>query len=114
MKIVWERQPCSAGDVQEALADERGWAYSTVKTTMDRLVKKGVLALSRVRHVQLFSARLSRTEAARGDVRRLIERAFDGAVAPVFNHLVAHEKLTAEDLAALRQLINEKRRNGGR
>ena len=107
MKVVWERQPCSAGDVQEALASGRGWAYSTVKTTMDRMVKKGILELTRVRNVQLFAARLSRTEAARGEVRRLLDRAFDGAVGPMVNHLVKHEKLSAEDLAALRRLITD-------
>lgn len=106
MKVVWERQPCSAGDVQEALADDRNWAYSTVKTTMDRLVKKGVLSLSRVRNLQLFAARLNRTDAARGEVRRLLDRAFDGAVAPMMNHLVAHERLTDDDLAELRRLID--------
>jgi BlaI family penicillinase repressor len=106
MKVVWQRQPCSAGDVQEALADDRGWAYSTVKTTMDRLVKKGILSLTRVRNVQLFQARLSRTDAARGEFRRLLDRAFDGAVAPMVNHLVAHENLSADDLAALRRLID--------
>lgn len=106
MKIVWERQPCSAGDVQDALADDRDWAYSTVKTTMDRLVKKGILSLSRVRNLQLFTARLSRTDAARGEVRRLIDRAFDGAVAPMMNHLVANERLSAGDLSELRRLID--------
>lgn len=105
MKVVWERQPCAAGDVQEALAAERAWAYSTVKTTMDRLVKKRVLKLTRVRNLQLFQARLSRTDAARGEIRRLVDRAFDGAVAPMVNHLVAHEELSAADLAALRRLI---------
>lgn len=106
MKVLWSRQPCSAGDVQEALAADRGWAYSTVKTTMDRLVKKGVLTLTRVRNVQLFQARLSRTEAARGEFRRLLDRAFDGSAAPLVNHLVAHEKLSAADLAALRRFID--------
>ncbi len=112
MKVIWSRQPCSAGDVQEALADDRGWAYSTVKTTLDRLVKKGILTLSRIRNLQLFQARLSRTDAAGAGVRRLLDRAFDGAVAPMVNHLVAHEKLTAEDLAALRQLIVEQEKRG--
>lgn len=114
MKVIWARQPCSAGDVQEALADERGWAYSTVKTTMDRMVKKRVLTLSRIRNLQLFEARLSRTDAARGEMRRLLDRAFDGAVAPMVNHLVAHEKLTADDLAALRQLIAEKQKRSSK
>lgn len=105
MKVVWERQPCSAGDVQEALLADRGWAYSTVKTTMDRLAKKGALALTRVRNLQLFEARVTRTDAARGEIRRLLDRAFDGAVAPMVNHLVEHEDLRADDLAALRRLI---------
>lgn len=111
MKVVWEKQPCTAGDVQEALAAQRGWAYSTVKTTMDRLVRKGVLSLSRVRNLQLFQARLTRTDAARGEFRRLLNRAFDGAVSPMINHLVAHEQLSAEDLADLRRLISTEMKN---
>jgi BlaI family penicillinase repressor len=106
MKVVWERQPCSAGDVQEVLAPGRGWAYSTVKTTMDRMVKKGILHLTRIRNLQLFAARLTRTDAARREIRRVLDRAFDGAVAPMVNHLVAHEHLSPADLAALRQFIN--------
>jgi BlaI family transcriptional regulator, penicillinase repressor len=105
MRVVWDHQPCSAGDVQEALAGARGWAYSTVKTTMDRMVAKGILKLSRVRNVQLFEAALDRTEATRGEIRRVLDRAFDGAVAPLVNHLVAHESLSSDDLAALRRLI---------
>lgn len=113
MKVIWSRQPCSAGDVQEALADERGWAYSTVKTTLDRLVRKGALSLTRIRNLQLFQARITRTEAARSEVRRILARAFDGAVAPLMNHLVAHETLTADDLTELRRLIREKQKREG-
>jgi BlaI family penicillinase repressor len=105
MKVVWSHQPCSAGDVQERLAAARSRAYSTVKTTMDRMVRKGLLKLTRVRNVQLFAARLTRIEAARGEIHRLLERAFDGAVAPMVNHLVTHERLSADDLAQLRRLI---------
>ena len=112
MKVVWEREPCTAGDVQEAVAEVRGWAYSTVKTTMDRMVKKGILKLKRVRNLQLFEARLSRAEVATGELRRLLDRAFDGAVAPMVNHLVENEDLSAEDLAALRQMIEQTVREG--
>ncbi|MHC4180768.1 MAG: BlaI/MecI/CopY family transcriptional regulator, partial [Planctomycetota bacterium] len=34
MRVVWEHEPCAAGTVQEALEKAKGWAYSTVKTTM--------------------------------------------------------------------------------
>ena len=107
IKVVWRRRRCTAGDVQADLADERGWAYSTVKTTMDRMVAKGILTLERAGNVQWFLARLTQGQVARSEVRRLLERAFDGAVAPMVNHLVTHEKLSGDDLAALRRLIDE-------
>ncbi len=40
MKVVWEKEPCAAGTVQEALIDRKDWAYTTVKLTMNRMVKK--------------------------------------------------------------------------
>ena len=46
MKVVWENEPCAAGTVQEALANSKAWAYSTVKTTIDRMANKGFLKMA--------------------------------------------------------------------
>ncbi len=43
LKAVWELEPCAAPTVQEALVEKKGWAYTTVKTMMDRMAKKGLL-----------------------------------------------------------------------
>ena len=56
MDVVWEHQPCAAGTVQEALTSSKDWSYATVKITMDRMVKKGFLRVSKIRNLQLFSA----------------------------------------------------------
>ena len=40
LQVVWEEEPCTAPDVQEALVDEKNWAYTTVKTMLSRLVAK--------------------------------------------------------------------------
>jgi predicted transcriptional regulator len=63
MRAIWEHQPCAAGTVQEALAASKGWAYSTVKTTMDRMVRKGLLRTQRIRNLLLFSATVDEVEA---------------------------------------------------
>lgn len=106
MKIVWEHQPCAAGTVQEALARELGWAYSTVKTTMDRMAGKGLLEIERVRNLQLFSAKVDRRQAAGWEFRRMLARAFDGALGPMMQYLVENEKLTSEDLDQLRKAVD--------
>lgn len=107
MEVVWDKEPCAAGTVQEALQDSRGWAYSTVKTTMDRMVTKGLLATEAIRNLTLFRALVDRDQVRLGEVRRLLRRAFSGAVAPLLQFLVEHEDLSDQDLDDLRKLIRK-------
>ena len=105
MKVVWEKQPCAAGTVQEKLSKSRDWAYSTVKTTMDRMVEKGFLVIEKIRNVQLFNACVSEVEAKRGEFRKMLKRAFDGALTPMMQFLVEHEGLSKEEATQLRKLV---------
>ncbi|UCD49116.1 MAG: BlaI/MecI/CopY family transcriptional regulator [Phycisphaerales bacterium] len=105
MKVVWEQEPCTAGTVQETLADTRAWAYSTVKTTMDRMAEKGFLAIEKIRNLQLFRARISEVDAKRAELRKTLKRAFDGALTPMMQFLIEHEGLSAEDASHLRELV---------
>jgi BlaI family penicillinase repressor len=108
MNVVWEHEPCAAGTVQEALESSHSWAYSTVKTTMDRMVAKGLLTTQAIRNLTLFSAQISRADAQRGELRRLLSRAFDGALTPLIHFLVEEEKLSPEEIAELRRLVNRR------
>lgn len=107
MKVVWECGPCAAGTVQESLASSKGWAYSTVKTIMDRMVKKVLLETSNVRYLQLFSAKISQAEAQKGEFRKMLSRAFNGALTPMMQFLVDSEEFGKDDLRKLRQMVKE-------
>jgi len=106
LKVVWEKEPCAAGTVQEALAKSKDWAYATVKTTMDRMVEKGFLEITRIRNLQLFRSCISQVEAKRGELRKLLRRAFDGALTPMVQFLIEHEGLSKEEASGLRKLVN--------
>ena len=110
MRVVWKEQPCAAGTVQEALERKKGWAYSTVKTTMDRMAAKGLLSVSRIRNLQLFSAAVSEADARRGEVLRTLKRAFNGALTPMMQFLLESGELSDEDLKELRKLVEQRRR----
>ena len=107
MKVVWQNEPCAAGTVQEALAEEKGWAYSTVKTMMDRMAEKGHLKIKKIRNLQLFSSTINQTQARKGEFKRMLQRAFDGALGPMMQFLVENEKLTRDDLARLKKIVND-------
>jgi len=105
MKVVWEKEPCAAGTVQESLAESRDWAYSTVKTTMDRMAEKGFLRVQRIRNLQLFKSCVSEVDAKRGEFRKMLKRAFDGALTPMMQFLIEHEGLSKDEAAQLRKLV---------
>jgi len=107
MKVIWEKQPCTAGTVQEELAQTRDRAYSTVKTTMDRMVEKGFLRIDKIRNLQLFSSCISEVQAQRGELRRMLQRAFDGALTPMMQFLIEHEGLSPQEASQLRKLVDK-------
>lgn len=110
MSVVWQHEPCAAGTVQEALADSRGWAYSTVKTTMDRMAAKGLLRSQSLRNLQLFSAAVTPQEVKRNELRRLLRRAFDGAMTPMLQFIVDEEGLSDKEIRELRGILDRAKR----
>ena len=114
MKVVWEKEPCAAGTVQEMLAKSRDRAYSTVKTTMDRMVEKGFLEIEKIRNLQLFRSCISEVDAKRGEFRKMLKRAFDGALTPMMQFLIEHEGLSKAESAQLRKLVNKAKKRKDR
>ena len=107
MKVVWDKQPCAAGTVQEALTKSKNWAYSTIKTTMDRMVEKGFLQIEKMRNLQLFRSCISEIDAKRGEFRKMLKRAFNGALTPMMQFLIEHEGLSKNEASKLRELVKK-------
>ncbi len=107
MSVIWEDHPAAVRDVLEALAPDTGWAYSTVKTMLARLVEKGALSATKRGNTSLFEPLISRREARLSAVRSLAERAFGGAFGSLVHHLLDEEQLSADERAELREMLRE-------
>jgi len=108
MHAVWARAgEVSARDVLDVVVRETGWAYTTLKTLMDRLVEKGVLDVEVRRNVSFYRARLRKGRAVATAADDLTRRAFGGEVAPLVHHLLGSPRLSARDRAELRRLLDE-------
>jgi BlaI family penicillinase repressor len=105
LQVVWEKEPCAAPTVQEVLQEDKGWAYTTVKTMMDRMVKKGLLRTERVRNLYLYRAAITRRQAQQSEIRRTIKRAFDGALTPMMQFLIENESLSDQEYEELERSI---------
>ena len=110
IKAIWKREPCTAPQIQQQLKKPTGWTYSTVRTLMDRMVAKGLLAAEKVRHITVYRSVITPAQAQRSELLYALKHAFNGALTPMVACLLESGKLSADELAELESLIKEKKR----
>jgi len=111
MNALWEKYPASARDVIENLGEDVDWAYTTVKTMLDRLVKKGVLKVNKERNVSMYSPIFSQKKTRQAAIKSFVNQAFDGAVGTLMHHLVAEEELSKKEREELVRILKEEKKN---
>jgi len=107
MDVLWRQQPLAAEDVVAALAESQQWQEPTIKTLLNRLLKKGAIKASKDGRRYLYTPVLQRQAWMLGESQGLLERLFDGRVAPLVAHFSEHRKLSRKDIADLRKLLEE-------
>jgi BlaI family penicillinase repressor len=111
LEVLWAKERATAREVAEALAKKRGWAVSTVKTLLDRMVQKELVSARQVGNVWEYTPAVRPVQARRSAWAELVEKAFGGAVAPALHFLAKDAKLSKKDLAELRALLDGKERD---
>ena len=107
MEILWARHPRTSEEVVAALADAQDWQEATIKTLLNRLLNKGAINAERDGRRYLYAPVLRREDWVLEESGSLLDRLFDGRVAPLVAHFSQHKKLTKADVAELRRLIEE-------
>ena len=107
MEVLWERSPMTAEDVVAALADSTDWREPTVKTLLNRLLKKRAIAADRDGRRYLYRPLLERSDYIHDASVTLLDRLFNGRIAPLVAHFSERRKLSKKDIAELKRLIGE-------
>ena len=108
MKAVWVLEKTNIREVYDALQESEGWAYSTVRTLMERLAAKGYLKARKVGNMYFYAPAESRKSVSARAWWEFVDKVFDGAVGPLVSYAVKEKKLTPEELDGLRQLLEKK------
>jgi BlaI family penicillinase repressor len=112
MTHFWNDRELSAPELFNRIGPERGVAYSTVKTIVDRLEQKGAIERVANRGRTIIYAPLVKRERVRKPlVKSFLRRLFGNDLRPLFAQLVQDEKLSGEELEYLRKLVAEAERN---
>jgi predicted transcriptional regulator len=107
MEVLWQHAPRSAEDILAEVAPRQGWQEGTVKSLLNRLLKKKAIKAERDGRRYLYTPLLSREKYVSQESKGLLDRLFGGRVAPLVAHFSEQRKLSKKDIAELRRLLEE-------
>ena len=110
LKVLWDGGSRTARDIRAALYPHNTASNrATVQKLLERLESKELIDRDRSSFVHSFTARLSRDEFVGQQIDALADRLTDGSFVPLITNLVGKARLTAEELAELRKILNPKK-----
>jgi BlaI family transcriptional regulator, penicillinase repressor len=107
MEVIWESHPILTENVVAALALHESWQEPTVKTLLNRLLKKGAISARKDGRRYLYSPVLKREHWLAAESKGFLDRLFGGRVAPLVSHFSQQKRLSRKDIADLKRLIQE-------
>lgn len=105
MDVLWDRGPTSAEDLIAEVGQANGWADGTVRTLINRLIKKKAIESRKEAGRAIYHPRVARTDYIQSESQGLLNKLFKGEVAPLVVHFAEHRALTPKDIEILKALI---------
>ena len=102
-EIVWRNEPVTSMDLAELCRQQLGWKKTTTYTVLKRLCDKGIFqnkgtVVTSLMNEQEYYARRS---------AKFVEETFDGSLPAFIAAFTGQKKLSPEELAEIRRMIDE-------
>jgi predicted transcriptional regulator len=112
LKTLWDLGAGTVRDVCDAL-NRRGpqRAYTTILTFLLRLQTKGYITSDKSAQAHVFRSTVSREALLTQRLTKLVDDVCEGTAAPIVHALVRGNKLSRDDIARLRQFLDEAERD---
>lgn len=108
MRVLWSKSPLAAQDVFEQLDATTKWKPKTVKTLIDRLVKKGAVQYEKDGRRYMYYPAVGRDECITTERRSFVRRVYGGISKPMLAAFLEDAELSADDISELREILEQK------
>lgn len=110
MVSLWKRSPQAqtANEVYKSLQAHTNWSPKTVRTLLDRLVRKEIVGVNRNKKVYTFFPLYSQDECQRTEAKSFIQRIYGGAFKSLLVQFMEEESLSDEEIKELRSILDKK------
>lgn len=107
MKIVWQLKSCAARDVYTRAGEKFGWAPTTVRTFLSRLVNKGFLKTKEVGNCLVYKPAKPFLRTLYDAADDLLDKTLAGKAGPLLSYMVSKTELSKEEIDELREMLDK-------
>jgi predicted transcriptional regulator len=107
MEALWRRGPLTADDLIDDPGKPQGWGGATVKTLINRLLKKGALKSERIEGRVRYVVQVPRADYVQSESQGLLDRLFEGSLTPLVAHFAENRRLKPDEIKRLKKLLQE-------
>ncbi len=107
LRIVWDLQPCTVGQIHERIAQARRTNYSTTMKMLTLMLGKGLLTRDETVSPHRYRAKFTRQRARTSLLSDLIDSVYEGSAMSVALQALGQSRAAPEEIAAARAMLDE-------
>jgi predicted transcriptional regulator len=113
LRVLWEHGPSTVRQIQQVLDRARPTGYTTVLKLLQIMTEKGLARRDERERRHVYRARFTEEQTQQQLLSDLLDRAFAGSTSKLVMQALSSRKTSADELAAIRRLIDEWEKGGG-
>ena len=107
MKACWAGSPVTAQAIIDRLGAQADWHPKTVKTLLNRLVKKRALGFKKEGRAYLYHPLVAEKDCVTAESKSFLDRVFGGSLQPMLAHFVENKNLSPKEITGLKRLLKK-------
>ena len=108
MQVLWKTSPMTANDIVEELTGKTPWKRETIRTLINRLVQKKAIGFEKKGRQYDYFPLVTEAQCIKDETQSFLRRFGGRSIEPMLAAFVEEKQLSAEKIARLRQILDEK------
>ncbi len=107
LKLLWRDDDLSARAIHNAIADDFGWSYSTVRTVLERMSEKGLISKRATQGVNYYTAEVTKVSVLGRMIADFSSRVLELDTAPAAAFFSDSKLLSEDELDELEAMLRK-------
>ena len=107
LSVIWELETATVREVHDRLNAQKPTGYTTVLKLLQLMDEKGLVERDKTNRAHVYRAKTKQNETGKQMLGDVLQKVFGGSALKLVQQVLETETTTAEDLKAIRRMIQE-------